>query len=57
MLNDVLQVGSVIVLLIYCVYWIVKRIRRGFSGGCDEWPQDGCDRCKLAEHCRKTKNH
>lgn len=56
-LNDWLQGGAVILLLVYCVVWIVMRIRRKGSGCCgDSQCSDGCEGCGLADKCRSRKS-
>lgn len=52
MINDILQIGAVVVLLIICIVWIIRRIRRRIAGECDDVPEE-CAGCSLAEHCRK----
>lgn len=55
-LNDWLQCGAVILLLVYCVVWIVMRIRRKGSGCCDDNQcSGGCEGCCLADKCRTRK--
>lgn len=56
-LNDWLQCGAVIILLIYCLVWIVMRIRRRKSNCCsDSKCSSGCEGCGLADKCSR-KNH
>ncbi len=51
--NDILQITAVIVLLILCVVWIVRRIRGGSRNDCES-DSENCAGCVLSEKCRKN---
>lgn len=67
-INDILQCGAVAVLLIYCVLWIIRRIRhRKANCVCSETDnnekcskrskrsQTDCPDCPLASHCHSRQ--
>ncbi len=59
-INDVLQGGGVILALVLCIGWIVRKVffSKNKKGSCcsDEKyrkEDDGCNGCPLSENCRK----
>lgn len=55
-LNDWVQCASVVILLIICAVWIVRRIMRKRDGDDDCEINDACAECKLARHCNKRND-
>lgn len=53
LLNDIFQIGGVIIVLSVCVLWIVRRCLRKNSPSCHAEPDDPCEACKLVSHCKK----
>lgn len=50
--NDYVQMAAVAVLLVICIVWTVRRIRRRKTDSCDI--DNECTGCSLAEHCKKA---
>lgn len=51
--NDVVQIGGVILAVVLCVIWVVRRIiikRRAIKNGADK-----CCGCELSDMCNKKK--
>lgn len=51
--NDVLQYVAIGIILVLCVVWIIKRIKR--NGGSHDSCDSTCDGCPLSDNCNKNQ--
>lgn len=56
LLNDILQIGGVVIVLGACLWWIVRRCLRKNSPSCHTDSDDPCSECSLISHCRKKSD-